>query len=246
MCAARRSRSEMIMVEEIDLDQVGVQELNARLQALANRDCKVILRHTRARHNIAVNVSGSLEIEVQGSAGFYCCGFMNGPTVTVAGNVGWYAAANMLDGRLTVLNNAGSNLAPAMIGGMVLVRGRAGTRVGYGLKGGVVVVCGDVGALTGQQMLGGRLILLGRVGEQAGESMYGGAIYYQRGRLTGTGNNVCVRPLESADVEWLAALLGEHDLEADPSQFECLAPKSGRQKHQRFRPELAAREEALA
>src|SRR3972149_4019078 len=111
------------MVEELDLEQIGEKDLNARLQALAGRGGKVILRNTHARHNIAVNVSGELTIEVQGSAGFYCCGFMNGPTVTVKGNVGWYAADNMLGGKLTVLNNAGSNLAPSMIGGAVIVRG---------------------------------------------------------------------------------------------------------------------------
>ncbi len=233
------------MVEELDLEQIGEKELNARLQALVNGGRKVILRNTHARHNIAVNVSGALEIEVQGSAGFYCCGFMNGPTVTVTGNVGWYAADNMLGGKLVVLNNAGSNLAPSMIGGTVLVRGSAGSRVGYGLKGGTVVVCGDVGMLTGQQMLGGRIVLLGKVGENTGESMYGGVIYYRRGQLAGTGSNIRVRALEAAEAEELAVPFAENDIQADPAEFECLVPKSGKQKFKLFKPHLVEREKVL-
>ncbi|MEK7328630.1 MAG: glutamate synthase [Chloroflexota bacterium] len=234
------------MVEELDLEQIGEKELNTRLQELANGGHKVVLRNPRARHNIAVNISGSLEIEVQGSAGFYCCGFMNGPTVTVAGNVGWYAADNMLDGKLIVLKDAGSNLAPSMIGGTVIARGSAGSRAGYGLKGGTVVVCGDVGLLTGQQMLGGRIVLLGKAGEQTGESMAGGAIFYRRGALAGVGNNVRARSLEAAEVESLAVLFTENDLQADPDEFECLVPKSGKRKSQPFKPELVAREEVLS
>lgn len=240
------------MVEELDLEQIGEKELNARLQELAGKGAqasapaKIILRNTHARHNIAVNVSGALDIEVHGSAGFYCCGFMNGPTVTVTGNVGWYAADNMLGGKLIVLNNAGSNLAPSMIGGAVLVRGSAGSRVGYGLKGGTVIVRGDVGMLTGQQMLGGRIVLLGKVGSNTGESMYGGVIFYRRGQLAGTGSNIRVRPLEPAEVEDLAVLFTEDDLQADPAEFECLVPKSGKQQFKLFKPELAGREEVVS
>jgi glutamate synthase domain-containing protein 3 len=234
------------MVEELDLEQIGEKELNTRLQALVNGGHKAILRNPRARHNIAVNISGSLEIEVQGSAGFYCCGFMNGPTVTVAGYVGWYAADNMLGGKLIVLKDAGSNLAPSMIGGAVLVRGSAGSRAGYGLKGGTVVVCGDAGMLTGQQMLGGRIVLLGKVGGQTGESMYGGAIFYRRGALAGMGNNVRARSLKAAEVESLAVLFAEGDVQADPNEFECLEPKPGKQKSQPFKSELVAREEAFS
>ncbi|HBY94393.1 MAG: hypothetical protein M5U01_33310 [Ardenticatenaceae bacterium] len=232
------------MVEELDLEQIGERELNAQLQALAGNGYRVILRNTHARHNIAVNVSGRLEIEVQGSAGFYCCGFMNGPTVLVTGNVGWYAADNMLGGTLSVQQNAGSNLAPSMIGGSVLVRGSAGSRVGYGLKGGTVIVCGDVGMLTGQQMLGGRIVLLGKAGESTGESMYGGVICYRRGALAGTGSNVRTRPLEAADAEALAVLFAEYNIQADLAEFECLVPKSGKHKFHLFKPQLTPRNKA--
>ena len=230
------------MVEELDLEQIGEKDLNARLQALAGRGGKVILRNTHARHNIAVNVSGELTVEVQGSAGFYCCGFMNGPTVTISGNVGWYAADNMLGGKLLVQNNAGSNLAPSMIGGLVVVRGSAGSRVGYGLKGGTVIVGGEVGMLTGQQMLGGRIVLLGKVGANTGESMYGGVICYRRGQLASAGSNIRVRPLEAAEAEDLAMLFAGNDIQSDPAEFECLVPKSGKQKFQLFKPHLTARE----
>lgn len=230
------------MVEELDLELVGEKEMNARLQALAGGGHRVVLRNTHARHNIAVNISGPLDIEVKGSAGFYCCGFMNGPSVCVTGNLGWYAADNMLGGKLVVQNNAGSNLAPSMIGGTVLVRGSAGSRVGYGLKGGTVVVCGDVGMLTGQQMLGGRIVLLGKVGEGTGESMYGGVICYRRGAVAGTGSNVRTRPLEPAETEELSALFAENGVTADLSEFECLVPKSGKQKFQLFKPHLVPRE----
>ncbi|HKZ69956.1 MAG TPA: hypothetical protein VJ020_07745 [Anaerolineales bacterium] len=231
------------MVEELDIERIDEKDLNRRLQDMVNSEAKVILRNTHARHNIAVNVCGTLDITVEGSAGFYCCGFMNGPTVTVKGNVGWYAADNMLGGKLTVLNNAGSNLAPSMIGGAVIVRGSAGSRVGYGLKGGTVVVGGEVGILTGQQMLGGRVVLLGKVGDGAGESMYGGSIFYRKGSRTGTGNNVRVRALDPAEAESLAVLFAVNDFQADPAAFECLVPKAGKQKFHLFKPRLVVRDE---
>ncbi|MBI5030098.1 MAG: glutamate synthase [Chloroflexi bacterium] len=230
------------MVEELDLEKIGERELNARLQALTGNGNKVVLCNTHARHNIAVNVSGELEIQVQGSAGFYCGGFMNGPRLLVTGNVGWYAADNMLGGKLIVQNNAGSNLAPSMIGGTVIVRGSAGSRVGYGLKGGAVIVCGNVGMLTGQQMLGGRVVLLGRVGERTGESMYGGMIIYRRGAVASIGNNIRVRPLEPADVQALNSLFQENDIQADPNEFECLVPRLGKHTFHLFKPEFTPRE----
>jgi len=233
------------MVQELDLEQLDERALNARLQALVGGGEQVVLRNTHARHNIAVNVHGALDIVVQGSAGFYCCGFMNGPNVLVTGNVGWYAADNMLGGKLIVQNNAGSNLAPSMIGGTVLVRGSAGSRVGYGLKGGTVVVCGDVGMLTGQQMLGGRIVLLGNVGTNTGESMYGGVICYRRGAAAGTGSNVQVRAPEPADYEALEWLFGENNIQADPREFVCLVPRGGKQTFHIFKPQFESRERAL-
>lgn len=231
------------MVQELDLEQIGERELNQHLQALVGSGAQVVLRNTHARHNIAVNIHGALDIVVQGSAGFYCCGFMNGPTVLVTGNVGWYAADNMLGGKLIVQNNAGSNLAPSMIGGAVLVRGSAGSRVGYGLKGGTVVVCGDVGMLTGQQMLGGRIVLLGQVGANTGESMYGGVICYRRGAAAGAGSNVRTRPPDQGDLEALEWLFVENNIQADPHEFECLVPRGGKQAFHIFKPHFEKREQ---
>ncbi|MDL1895856.1 glutamate synthase [Anaerolineae bacterium CFX7] len=233
------------MVQELDLEQLDERELNARLQDFVGSGEQIVLRNTHARHNIAVNVHGALDIVVQGSAGFYCCGFMNGPTVLVTGNVGWYAADNMLGGKLIVQNNAGSNLAPSMIGGTVLVRGAAGSRVGYGLKGGTVVVCGDVGMLTGQQMLGGRIVVLGKVGANTGESMYGGVICYRHGAAAGIGNNVRTRPPEPNDIEALEWLFAENNISADPSEFSFLVPRGGKQKFHIFKPQFELRERVI-
>ena len=232
------------MVEEFDLEKIGERELNARLQALTGQGAQAVLRNTHARHNIAVNVKGSLDVQVRGSAGFYCCGFMNGPVVTVHGNAGWYAADNMLGGALIVMKNAGSNFAPSMIDGTALVRGSAGSRVGYGLKGGTVVVCGDVGMLTGQQMMNGRIVLLGKVGGNTGESMYGGVICYRKGLLAGIGSNIRARPVEAEDESALAALFMHYEIEFDPKDFECLVPKSGKQKYQIFKPQHRLAESA--
>ena len=230
------------MAEELDLEKIGEKEMNARLQQLTGKGQSVLLYNTHARHNIAVNISGDLEINVRGSAGFYCCGFMNGPTVTVLGNVGWYAADNMLGGRLIVEKNAGSNLAPSMIGGLVMVRGSAGSRVGYGLKGGTVLVCGNVGMLTGQQMLGGRIVLLGQVGVRTGESMYGGVICARRGAIAGIGGNIRRRDPEPADLDALKAIFVQNNIQADPAEFECLVPRGGKQTYHLFKPEFVARE----
>jgi len=224
------------MVEELDVLGMSDVELNTRLQRLAGSGHKIVLRNTHARHNLVVDVSGDLEVVIEGSAGFYCCRFLNGPVVTVTGSVGWYAADNMLGGKLIVRGNAGSSLAPSMIGGTVLVRGSAGSRAGYGLKGGTLIVCGDVGTLAGQHMLGGRIVLLGKAGEGTGESMVGGAITYRPGAIAGAGSHAHARPLEPAESESLAALFAEHHIQAEPGEFECLVPRPGKYRFQRVEP----------
>jgi len=234
------------MVEELDILGMSEAELNARLQSLTGGGHKIVLRNTLARHNLVVDVSGELDIVIEGSAGFYCCRFMNGPTVAVTGSVGWYAADNMLGGKLIVHGNAGSSLAPSMIGGTVLVYGSAGSRTGYGLKGGTVVVCGDVGTFTGQHMLGGHIVLLGKAGEGTGESMVGGAITYRPGAIAGVGSNARARPLESGESESLAALFAEHHIQAEPAEFECLVPKPGKHRFQLLEPAHAPEKTSVA
>jgi len=234
------------MIEELDILGMSEAELNARLRSLAGGGHKVILRNTNARHNLAVDVSGELEVVIEGSAGFYCCRFLNGPMVTVAGSVGWYAADNMLGGKLIVHGSAGSSLAPSMIGGAVLVHGSAGSRAGYGLKGGTVVVCGDVGTLAGQHMLGGRIVLLGKAGEGAGESMVGGAIIYRPGAIADVGSHAHARPLEPAESESLATLFAEHHIRAEPGEFECLVPMPGKHKFRRVEPAEAPEKMLMA
>ena len=224
------------MVEELDVLGMSDVELNTRLQRLAGSGHKIVLRNTHARHNLVVDVSGDLEVVIEGSAGSYCCRFLNGPVVTVTGSVGRYAADNMLGGKLIVRGNAGSSLAPSMIGGTVLVRGSAGSRAGYGLKGGTLIVCGDVGTLAGQHMLGGRIVLLGKAGEGTGESMVGGAITYRPGAIAGAGSHAHARPLEPAESESLAALFAEHHIQAEPGEFECLVPRPGKYRFQRVEP----------
>ncbi|MBI3763035.1 MAG: hypothetical protein HY260_14395 [Chloroflexi bacterium] len=84
------------------------------------------------------------------------------------------------------------------------------------------------------------------MGEGTGESMYGGVICYRKGAAAGTGSNVRSRPPEAADAEALAALFAEFSIQADPSEFECLAPKPGKQKFHLFKPKLEPREKVAA
>lgn len=224
------------MVEKLDLRGVSVAEANKLLQEMVGATRRVQIQNPNGRHSIAVNVVGEIEIEVDGSTGFYTCGFMNGPNMFVKGNVGWYAADNMIGGRLVVERNAGSNLAPSMIRGTVYVKGSAGSRVGYGLKGGVVIVGGDVGMLTGQQMMAGRIILLGRGETGTGESMYGGVIHYRKGAIAGMGTNVRERALDEEDLEALKAIFAENELDADPQEFVSLVPLPGKKKYKLFKP----------
>ena len=53
----------------------------------------------------------------------------------------------------------------------------------------------------------------------------------------GLGNNIRSRPVAAEEESSLAELFTQYDIKHDPKDFECLTPKSGKQKFQIFKPQ---------
>ncbi|MCL5959871.1 MAG: glutamate synthase [Chloroflexi bacterium] len=223
------------MVEELDATRVPPVEINKTLRELGGSGQTIRILNPKGVHSLVTNVRGSLQVEVEGSVGFYTGGYMNGPTVIVKGCAGWYTGDNLIDGTIVVEKNCGSNVGPSMLGGLVLVRGSAGSRVGYAQKGGTLVVCGNAGMLVGKMMLGGRVVILGDVGKQVGESMYGGKILVG-GRIAGECKSIPTGEPDASDIEAVAPLLERWGLPADLRRFTAIIPHPGKHKYIIFAP----------
>jgi glutamate synthase domain-containing protein 3 len=223
------------MVETLDADRLSTAEINRILRELAGSPETVRIVNPKGAHSLITNVKGSLQIEVEGSTGFYTGGYMNGPTVIVRGNAGWYTGDNLISGTIVVERNCGSNASPSMLGGLVLVRGSGGSRVGYAQKGGTLIVCGNAGMMVGKMMLGGRVVVLGDVGLQAGESMYGGKILIG-GKIGSLGSNVDLGEPDDSDVEALAPVFEQWSVKANVRRLKAILPRPGKHQYVLFSP----------
>jgi glutamate synthase domain-containing protein 3 len=164
---------------EFDATELTTRKINSELRWLIYeqgvRD--VVVRNPKSRHSLGVGILQRCRITFGGSLGYFACGLIDGPEITVQGRVGWSVAENMMSGVVDVHGNAGSLTGAALRGGDLVIRGRVGARTGVDQKGGTIIVEGDAGSMTGFMMQRGRQILLGDVGPGLGDSMYDGTIY---------------------------------------------------------------------
>lgn len=224
----------------VDAANLSSRDVNKQLKALmaAGTAEPIMVENPHSMHNLATALIGRAEIVIDGSAGFYLGGFLEGPSITVRGNAGWYVGDNMMAGEIVVERNAGSNCGPSMLGGTIVVRGNAGSRAGYGIKGGNLIVCGSVGRWSGQMTMGGRMVVLGAVGQGLGESMYRGIIHARDPEVQARlGGNVEVVPTPQSEQDELGALFARYGIDADPAGFTTIVPRvTGRHKYTIFEP----------
>ena len=199
---------------EIDASELGLRDVNVRLRRAAEQDDHVVLLNPDARHNLAVGLTASVHLSIRGSAGYFCAGLCDGPTVDVEGNVGWGFGDNLMNGVLRVEGNAGAVCGVAMRSGRILVRGNLGSRAGQVMKGGSIVCCGDAGYRAGSMMMGGTMIILGDAHDGLGEFIMDGEIYVA-GKVTSLGQDAVEAELQSGDRPRVDQILAEHGLEHD-------------------------------
>jgi len=230
------------MPTTIDCTDRSVREINVALRAAIEAgECEITLSNPEARHNLAVAVLKPVKITVDGSAGFYCAGMMDGATVEVKGSAGWGTAESMMNGTVVVHSHAGSGVGAAIRGGLIVVKGDAASRAGVSMKGGTLLIGGNCGYMAGFMMQKGRIIVCGDAGEALADSMYEGAVYVG-GAIAELGNDAVIHEVPAGEADEIGALLDQYGMRA-PKAFRKVL--SGRKLWNFDRKELDVWKAAL-
>ena len=147
----------------IDAKDMDEKELNRAIKQHAKSYDKLIINNPESRHNICAGLIEDVDIEINGSAGYFVGTMVNGAKIHINGNAGWFAGDNMTEGDLVIEGTAGDGAGQGIYGGTVIVKGSTGSRTGEIMKGGTVIIGGNSGFMTGLLMMGGKLIILGDV-----------------------------------------------------------------------------------
>ncbi len=199
---------------EFDAADLDSKAVNLRIRELMKQGCGTItVKNPRAQHSLGVGILNRLNLNFDGSLGYFGVGLIDGPNIRVSGRVGWSCAENMMAGTVVIEKNAGSLFGAAIRGGDLVCKGQAGARVGIDQKGGTIIVGESVGAFTGFMMQRGRMIVLGNAGDNLGDSMYDGTIYVA-GNIASLGVDCVEAELTELDKKWLNAKLDLYGMEA--------------------------------
>lgn len=199
---------------EIDASDLESSAINLKIRELMRQGHgTIVLKNPGAKHSVAVGILNRLNLQIQGSLGYFGCGLIDGPNIRISGRVGWSCAENMMAGTIVIEKNAGSTFGAAMRGGDLVCKGDVGARVGIDMKGGTILVGGRAGAFCGFMMQRGRMVILGDAGKNLGDSMYDGTIYVG-GKIAGLGVDAVPAELTDLDVQWLERKLKLYGLKA--------------------------------
>ena len=120
----------------IDAKNMTEKELNRTIKEQAIYHDKLIINNPDSKHNICAGLTEDVEIEINGSAGYFVGTMVNEPRIHITGNAGWFAGDNMTKGELIIEGTAGDGAGQGIYGGTVIVKGSAGSRTGEIMKGG--------------------------------------------------------------------------------------------------------------
>ena len=209
-------------VGEIDTDPMTTTEVNSRIREMMGEGYGTIrILNPRGKHSLGVGILSRVNLEFEGSLGYFGVGLVDGPNIRINGRVGWSCAENMMSGTVLIEKNAGSTFGAAIRGGDLVCRGSVGSRTGIDQKGGTIIVGGDTGALTGFMMQRGRMVFCGNAGKNLGDSMYDGTIFVG-GEIKSLGVDAIEAELTELDQAWLTRKLSQYDLlpEAGVAHFK--------------------------
>lgn len=198
---------------ELDAAEMAISAINLKLRELMGEGYGTItVRNPRAKHSLGVGILNRLNLNFDGSLGYYGCGLIDGPNVRISGRVGWACGENMMAGTVLIEKNGGTAFGAAMRGGDLVCKGRVGSRTGIDQKGGTIIV-GETGAFSGFMMQRGRMVVLGDAGKNLGDTMYDGTIYVG-GKVKDLGVDAVDGEMNDLDVQWLKHKLSLYGLEA--------------------------------
>src|SRR3954463_9303558 len=100
---------------KLDCAKLAIRAINTGIRKdMEQGKGEVTLANPHGMHNLGVGMVGKLKLTVDGSAGYYCAGLIDGPSVEVKGNVGWGAAEGMMNGKVVIRGNAGNSVAASI------------------------------------------------------------------------------------------------------------------------------------
>ena len=197
---------------EFDAGEMETSDINRKIRELMKQgNGTITVRNPLAKHSLGVGILGRVNLQFDGSLGYFGCGLTDGPNIRISGRVGWSCAENMLAGTVVIEKNAGSSFGAAIRGGDLVCKGDVGGRTGIDQKGGSIIVGGKTGSFSGFMMQRGRMVVLGDTGRNLGDSMYDGTIFVG-GKIGSLGVDAVPGELTDLDVAWLKRKLGLYGL----------------------------------
>ena len=199
---------------EFDAQNLESSDINLKIRELMKEGFgHIFVKNPSAKHSIAVGILNRLQLDFDGSLGYFGCGLVDGPNIKISGRVGWSFAENMMAGTIIVEKNAGSTFGAAIRGGDLVCKGDVGSRTGIDMKGGTIIVGGRTGTLSGFMMQRGRMIVLGDAGSNLGDSMYDGTIYVG-GKIASLGVDAVAGEMTDLEAEWIERKLALYGMKA--------------------------------
>ena len=202
----------------IDAKDMDTKELNRTIKERAPLYDKLVIENPESKHNICAGLSEDIDIQINGSAGYFVGTMVNGAKIHITGNAGWFAGDNMTKGELIIEGTAGDGAGQGIYGGTVIVKGSTGSRTGEIMKGGTVIIGGNSGYMTGLLMMGGKLIILGDVTDDVGESIMRGTIYVL-GNVKSLGKNASMEKANLKDQKELKEILTKYGFDLTDIEY---------------------------
>ena len=174
--------------------------------------------HPAGQHSLAVGLTATAEVAIEGPVGYYCAGMNQRAVVRVQGTCGVGVAENMMSGRVEIHGSAGQAAAATARGGTLVVRGNAAARCAISLKGADVVIEGSVGHASAFMAQTGRLLVCGDAGAAMGDSLYEARLFVA-GSVESLGADCVEMEVRDEHRAEVAELLERAGLDADPAGF---------------------------
>lgn len=204
---------------ELDLQQLGLRELNKTLQSAASNSGTYSVLNPMGAHAIACGLQQDIHVDINGHAGFYCAGMNKHASVKVHGHAGVGLAENMMSGTVHITGNASQSAGATAHGGLLVIEGDASSRCGISMKGIDIVVGGSVGHMSGFMAQAGNLIVCGDAGDALGDSIYEASIYV-KGNVEGLGSDCIEKPMRDEHIALVTRLLQQAGIKEEAHQFK--------------------------
>ncbi len=200
----------------LDLSEVVLRDVNKTLHAGTEGSFRII--NPRGAHALAAGIDSDIQVNIDGSVGYYCAGMHQKGTVRVDGNASTGLAENIMSGTVHITGSATMSAGATGNGGLVVIEGNSGSRCGISMKGVDIVVGGNVGHMSAFMGQAGNLVVLGNAGADLGDSLYEANLFV-RGTVESLGADCIEKVMRPEHLETIARLLDASGLAADPASF---------------------------